>query len=128
RLVRQFLHQLGEENGRGKIQISDRALARLAQYPWPGNVAELKDVTRRLAVRVRRGAINVPDVDAVLPQLAERVPVEDMAFEDIVKAKLKSLLHQVADYPVDSLYEDVIARVERPLLTLVMEQAGQNQV
>jgi two-component system, NtrC family, nitrogen regulation response regulator GlnG len=146
RLVRYFLHQAGEESGRGKPSITDRALDRLAQYPWPGNVAELKDVARRIVLRPgaggRRaagasgqpgapgapGPIDCADVEAVLPQVAERIPLEDMALEEIVRAKLKGFLSRVGGYSIENLYDDVIARVERPLLALVMEHAEGNQL
>ncbi len=128
RLIKHFLSQMGEEVGRARVSITDRALERLSKYPWPGNVAELKDVARRLVLRLKRGPVDAADVEAVLPQVGERIPVEDMAFEELVRAKLRGFLHRVDGYPVDNLYDDVISRVERPLLALVMEHAGQNQL
>jgi two-component system nitrogen regulation response regulator GlnG len=128
RLIKHFFNQVGEEVGRTRVAITDRALDRLSKYPWPGNVAELKDVARRLVLRLKRGPVDVADVEAVLPQVGERIPVEDMAFEELVRAKLRGFLLRVDGYPVDNLYDDVISRVERPLLALVMEHAGQNQL
>ncbi len=102
-LVQHFLTLAAEEKGRGqgkgRVKITDAALERLARYPWPANVAELKDVTRRLvAIRSRAAsaALEADDVDSVLPRsvpdppppVAERVPAEEMAFEDLVRAKL----------------------------------------
>jgi two-component system, NtrC family, nitrogen regulation response regulator GlnG len=128
RLVRHFLASIGEELGRGRVSVTDRALTRLARYPWPGNVAELKDVLKRILVRAKRGAIDSPEVEAVLTPLAERIPAEEMAFEEIVRNKLAGFLRRVEGYPVENLYEDVIARVEKPLLALVMEHTGGNQL
>lgn len=54
--------------------------------------------------------------------------VESMGFEDIVRAKLRTFLRRVDGYPVANLYEDVIASVERPLLSLVLEHTGGNQL
>jgi Fis family transcriptional regulator, factor for inversion stimulation protein len=45
-----------------------------------------------------------------------------------VRAKLKGFLKRVDGYPVDNLYDEVIARVERPLLALVMEHAQGSQL
>ena len=128
RLVKHFLSQIGEEVGRSRVNVTDRALDRLAKYPWPGNVAELKDVARRLILRLKRGPVDSADVEAVLPQVGERIPVEDMAFEEMVRAKLRGFLQRVDGYPVENLYDDVVSRVERPLLALVMEHAGGNQL
>ncbi len=42
--------------------VSPDALALLESYKWPGNVRELKNVSERLVVRSRAGAIDVPDL------------------------------------------------------------------
>ncbi len=120
-------HYVGEV-GRGKMSIAARAHARLAQYPWPGNVAELKAIARRLVVRVDRARIEAGDVDEVLPVVAQRVPLEDMSFEDMVKAKLAGFLKRMDGYPVRDLYDKVLERVERPLFDLVLEHTGGNQL
>jgi two-component system, NtrC family, nitrogen regulation response regulator GlnG len=127
RLTRHFLKEAGEEIGHAAASVSTRALDRLAVYPWPGNVAELKDLCRKLVAAHKRGSIDVDEVDALLPQ-PERIPIEDMAIEELVRSKLKGFLRSVGDYPVENLYDDIIARVERPLLALVMEHAGGNQL
>jgi len=54
--------------------------------------------------------------------------VESMGFEEIVRAKLRSFLRRIDGYPVKNLYDDVIASVERPLLSLVLEHTGGNQL
>ena len=127
-LFARWIRHYGSEIGRGRPSVSSRALARLAAYPWPGNVAELKSIARRLVVRVARGRIEAGDIDEVLPVVAERVPLEDLAFEEMVKAKLAGLLARIDGYPVHDLYEKVLARVERPLFDLVLGHTGGNQL
>jgi two-component system nitrogen regulation response regulator GlnG len=116
------------EVGRSKLSIATRAHARLAQYPWPGNVGELKSIARRLVVRVSGSKIEAGDVDEVLPVVAQRVPLDDMSFEDMVKAKLAGFLKRMDGYPVRDLYDKVLERVERPLFDLVLEHTGGNQL
>jgi two-component system nitrogen regulation response regulator GlnG len=128
RLSAHFIRSLADEMGRPGMTFASRAIDRLQAYPWPGNVAELKDVMRRLMLRLPRGPVEASDVDAVLPHMAERVPLEDLSLEDLVQAKLRSFLRRVQGYDVKNLYDDVIARVERPLLELVLEQVGGNQL
>ena len=127
-LVERWLRHYAAEVGRAKPSVSSRALARLAEYPWPGNVAELKSIARRLVVRVTRAKIEAGDIDEVLPVVAARVPLEDLAFEEMVKSKLAGLLARVDGYPVHDLYEKVLARVERPLFDLVLAHTGGNQL
>ena len=127
-LFERWIRHYAAEIGRSKPTVSSRAIARLTAYPWPGNVAELKSIARRLVVRVPRARIEAGDVDEVLPVVAERVPLEDLAFEDMVKAKLAGLLARIDGYPVHDLYEKVLARVERPLFDLVLAHTGGNQL
>jgi two-component system nitrogen regulation response regulator GlnG len=127
-LFERWIKHYAAEIGRAKPTVSSRALTRLAEYPWPGNVAELKSIARRLVVRVSRARIEAGDCDEILPTVAARVPLEDLAFEDMVKAKLSGLLARIDGYPVHDLYEKVVARVERPLFDLVLAHTGGNQV
>jgi two-component system, NtrC family, nitrogen regulation response regulator GlnG len=127
-LFERWLRHYAAEIGRVKPTVSSRAIARLSTYPWPGNVAELKSIARRLVVRVTRARLEAGDVDEVLPVVAERVPLEDLSFEDMVKAKLAGLLARIDGYPVHDLYDKVLARVERTLFDLVLAHTGGNQL
>ena len=127
-LFERWLKHYAAEIGRAMPAVSRRALARLAGYPWPGNVAELKSIARRLVVRIARARIEAGDVDEILPVVAARVPLEDLAFEEMVKSKLAGLLARIDGYPVHDLYDKVLARVERPLFDLVLAHTGGNQL
>lgn len=127
-LVERWVRHYADEAGRGKLSVSTRAHERLVKYPWPGNVAELKDLARRLVAATDGARIEAGDVDTVLPRVAERVPLEELSFEDMVKAKLAGFLQRMDGYEVHDLYEEVIARVERPLFELVLSHTGGNQV
>ncbi|HVV87606.1 MAG TPA: helix-turn-helix domain-containing protein, partial [Kofleriaceae bacterium] len=127
-LVERWVRHYADEVGRGKLSVSTRAHERLVKYPWPGNVAELKDLVRRLVIETEGARIEAGDVDAVLPRVAERVPLEELAFEEMVKAKLSGFLDRMDGYELHDLYEKVIERVERPLFELVLARTGGNQV
>jgi two-component system, NtrC family, nitrogen regulation response regulator GlnG len=123
-----FVRQFAEEMHRGKIELASRVIDRLVRYPWPGNVSQLKDVCRRLLLRTRRGLIEVQDLDGILPELDDRVPLENMPFEEMVRSKLRGFLTRNKSHTIEGLYEEVIARVERPLIELVLEQTAGNQL
>jgi two-component system nitrogen regulation response regulator GlnG len=110
------------------LSFTSRAVDKLLAYSWPGNVAELRDVVRRLCLRKRRGPIELSDVEAVLPPIVERVPIESLSFEEMVRAKISALLQRMEGYPMEDLYDEVISRVERPLIELVLERTGNNQL
>jgi two-component system nitrogen regulation response regulator GlnG len=127
-LVDHFAHVEARELGLDRPGFAPRAIDKLCAYSWPGNVAEVRSVVRRLCMRARRGTIGVADVEAVLPPVLERVPAEQLSFEELVRAKIHALLVRMEGYPLEDLYEEVISRVERPLIELVLERTGNNQV
>ena len=127
-LFERWIKHYAAEVGRTKPTVSSRAITRLGEYPWPGNVGELKSIARRLVVRVKGTRIEAGDVDEILPTVASRVPLEDLAFEEMVKAKLAGLLDRIDGYPINDLYDKVVARVERPLFDLVLAHTGGNQL
>jgi two-component system, NtrC family, nitrogen regulation response regulator GlnG len=122
------IKHFARELGRGRITVSTRAYERLASYPWPGNVAELKIICRRLAIRAKGGQISASDVDLAIPIIAERVPLEALPFEDLVRSKLASLLRRLEGHAISDLYDQVLRRVEKPLFDIILEHTGGNQV
>jgi len=127
-LLDHFGRTESREIGGDKLSFHSRALDKLTAYSWPGNVAELRDVVRRLCLRRRKSQVELADVEAVLPPVEERVPVEQLSFEEMVRAKIRALLQRMEGYPIEDLYEEVISRVERPLIELVLERTGNNQL
>jgi two-component system nitrogen regulation response regulator GlnG len=127
-LLEHFGRTESREVGVDVLKFASRAIDKLTAYSWPGNVAELRDVVRRLCLRKRRGAAELGDVEAVLPPVTERVPVEQLSFEEMVRAKIRALLQRMEGYPMEDLYDEVISRVERPLIELVLERTGYNQL
>lgn len=127
-LLEHFSRTESREVGVDRLHFAPRAIVKLQGYSWPGNVAELRDVVRRLCLRSRRGPVDLGDIEAVLPPVTERVPVEQLSFEEMVRAKIRALLQRMEGYPIEDLYDEVISRVERPLIELVLERTGGNQV
>jgi two-component system nitrogen regulation response regulator GlnG len=127
-LLDHFGRAEAREVGVDRLTFANRAIDKLQAYSWPGNVAELRDVVRRLCLRKRRGPADLGDVEAVLPPVTERVPVEQLSFEEMVRAKIRALLQRMEGYPMEDLYDEVISRVERPLIELVLERTGYNQL
>jgi DNA-binding NtrC family response regulator len=49
-LIEKFLNDLAEESGTRKKEIEKDALKKLINYPWTGNIRELRNVTERLVI------------------------------------------------------------------------------
>ncbi len=123
-----FLDELAAQSAVPSRTLSPRALDQLSRYSFPGNLAELRDVIRRSALRARSAVIELGDVEAVLPPLHERVPLEELSLEAVVRTKIRTLLQRLEGYPITDLYEQVLEHIERPLLEEVLVRTAGNQL
>jgi two-component system nitrogen regulation response regulator GlnG len=120
-LVRYFVSRSAREFGKGVADVSDDALAALRAYPWPGNVRQLQSV-------VKQAILNA--VGPVLP--ADALPAEvrpggtpadrDPEGESDTLRCVRQRLRE----GTSNLYAEVIERVERELLTEVLDQTNGN--
>ncbi|MDG1276350.1 MAG: sigma-54 dependent transcriptional regulator [Algoriphagus sp.] len=49
-LVEKFLKDIAQENGDAKKEISKAAMSKLQEFPWTGNIRELRNVVERLVI------------------------------------------------------------------------------
>ncbi len=61
-LARHFIAKLRDRTCSRVSQVTDRALARLAEYPWPGNVRELENVIERALVLAEGQSLDLEDL------------------------------------------------------------------
>ncbi len=71
-----------------QLEISPGALAQLARHPWPGNVAQLRDVLRRIVALKRSGTIELADLPAECMSVGRRTftPLEALERDAITRA------------------------------------------
>ena len=62
RLIQHFFEHFRGQHGRPKLQLSDDALARMLEYPWPGNVRQLRNVVDSAVVMADDPEIVVGDL------------------------------------------------------------------
>jgi DNA-binding NtrC family response regulator len=79
-LIQHFLDTLSEKYHKPGIHLSPEVSARLAAYPWPGNIRELKNCIERAIILARTPMIDLdllPDSIRKEPSLADnsRLPV-----------------------------------------------------
>ncbi|MFC3414893.1 sigma-54-dependent transcriptional regulator [Algoriphagus hitonicola] len=60
-LVDKFLEDIAQESGEVKKKISKDALAKLQEYPWTGNIRELRNVVERLVI-LGESTISLEDI------------------------------------------------------------------
>jgi transcriptional regulator of acetoin/glycerol metabolism len=84
-LVRVFVARLTHGSD---LTVSPRAMRVLMRYRWPGNVAQLHTVVRRIVAQRRAGVIDVEDLPAEIATTTRRVltPLEAIECEAIIDA------------------------------------------
>ncbi len=65
-LAEHILERIAQQNGGGRLTISEGVLQRLSEYHWPGNVRELVNVLERAAIVCQGGVIRTRDLPARL--------------------------------------------------------------
>lgn len=61
-MVRAFLDQFAAEHGKPHLELSKRALQKLMQYHWPGNVRQLRNVVENLVLFSTSGVIDLDEL------------------------------------------------------------------
>jgi two-component system nitrogen regulation response regulator GlnG len=127
-LIAFFLEKINHEMGTSVVGVSPEAQALLVNHPWPGNVRELENTLLRAAV-LAPGRMLTP-ADLALPAVDVTSPTDfsELSLEEVVRRKLKDyLLHAAPLEPCD-LYAVVIGQVEKPLIELMLDYTGGNQL
>lgn len=127
-LARHFLDQAAAQ-GLPRRQLSADAVALLMAHDWPGNVRELENLMRRLAVLARDAVIDAEAIRGLMG--AYRTPSEpaEAGFDQAVRALLDRLAREApARLDDGTLYDRVIAEVERPLIAAMLARHGGNQL
>lgn len=124
-LVNYFLKRFSRELDKQADQISPEAMERLTSYTWPGNLRELQSVLKHAVVEATSPVI----VPAFLPEYVRGTcphsgPLSDSG--DGSNNELINFIQQQIGSGTQSLYDDVIQRVERTLLTEVLKQVDGN--
>ena len=109
------------------LRLDEGALARLAAHPFPGNLRELDQTLRRLALTAPGPAITAAQIDAALPTAAAPGAVQPLAYAVADHLRRYFDLHG-GDLPPAGLHARIIAEVERPLIALAMQATGGNQL
>jgi sigma-54 specific flagellar transcriptional regulator A len=118
-LVRDFIaHNVSE--GRGRVQLSARALAALALHSWSGNVRELGNLIERLSITCGGRVVEVRD----LPPKYR--PPQDWTLE--VKALDSSLCIAALDDPSQAIaVEDQVPLTDEATLSVLESEAFEPQ-
>ncbi len=90
-LVRHFIKKYSGRMGRDVGRISDKALARLLQYDWPGNIRELENIIEHTVALASGNVIHDFDLpDVVSPYITSK----SRSLKDMEEAHILSILDE----------------------------------
>jgi len=130
-LARHFLERAAEQ-GLPRKQLGDDAALVLEAHDWPGNVRELENMMRRIAVLSRDAVVNGPEVRLMLGDatgLRSAQADSDSDLATAIRSRLALIARQNPSLLDDgTLYDRIIAEVERPLIETILARHGHNQL
>ncbi len=128
-LIDHFLNRFSRELDKDVRTVSPQAMSLLTNYTWPGNLRELQSVLKHAVVEAS-GPLIVPDF---LPATVRHainsptaIPVEPAASTVGNEDELIRYIHQRLRAGTESLYDEIIQRVERTLLTELLTHVEGN--
>src|SRR5881628_1188739 len=125
-LIQFFIDKFNRDLGTVIVGVSDDVRELLMRHTWPGNVRELENALLRAAV-LARGRTLVPE-DFALAGQPRQATGDALPLEEAVRRRLADLLAADATALPSDLHALLISAVERPLIEVVLERAGGNQV
>jgi len=126
-LAEHLLLQAAEELGMQAPILLDDAAGLLERHEWHGNVRELKNVMRRLAVLTPGASITLSDVALALGHHDNTEQREETLSEAVTRCT-KQYFNQLGYAKAVNLYRHALEQIEPPLLLLVLERCRGNQI
>ncbi|MES0372445.1 MAG: sigma-54 dependent transcriptional regulator [Mariprofundaceae bacterium] len=121
-----LLKQAAEELDMNVPILLDDSLELLKRYDWYGNVRELKNVMRRLAVLTPGASITLSDVALAIGHHDQDDGQESLG--DSVRRTIKGYMDQLGYAEARGLHKHLLEQVEPALLVLVLEKCRGNQL
>jgi two-component system nitrogen regulation response regulator GlnG len=128
-LARHFLERAAE-SGLPRKALEGEAIDLLEQQDWPGNVRQLENLMRRLAALSRDDRISAGEIAIMLTDGNQPAPaLPDIAIDAAVRAFVERLARSEPSALDDgTLYDRLLAEVERPLIEAMLARHGGNQL
>ncbi len=122
-LISHFLKRFSLESGKNVREVSPEAMKLLSNYTWPGNLRELQSVLKHAVVEAN-GPVVVPEFlpETVRDANSESGPMVGSENDLLTDEGIIRFIHKRIKAGTETLYDDVIQRVERILLLELLQE------
>jgi len=127
-LAESLLAQSAQELSIAAPILLEPSIALLQRYDWYGNVRELRNVMRRLAVLTPGASITMSDVALALGQDSNQGSGRLETLEEAVTRCLKAYMDKLGYAEATGMHRHLLTLVEPALLKLVLEKCRGNQL
>ena len=103
-LTTYFLNKINRSMGTSVTGVAPEAMARILQYPWPGNIRELENVLLRAAVLAPGRLLTTADLSLSPSQAVLAEDVTELSLEEVIRRKLQPYFQQSLGNPPADLY------------------------
>ena len=127
-----FLTKFEADTGAAR-QMGDDARKLVHDYTWPGNVRQLENTMRRLALNSQTSSITRDELETVLGhQPDQESSATGAGKSDRLSASVERHLRRYFDLhggslPPAGIYARILSEFERPLIEISLEATGGNQ-
>jgi two-component system, NtrC family, nitrogen regulation response regulator GlnG len=127
-LIRFFLDKIRREMGTSVTGLAPDAETLLVGHAWPGNVRELENALVRASV-LASGRRTLTAADFSLSgESGGRRPPDDAPLDELIRRRLQATLRERGERFPPNLHALAVSWIEKPLIELVLERTGGNQV
>ncbi len=123
-LVEFFLYRISETGGSPPKTVSPEGMEYLTRLPWPGNIRELENVLKRLAVLESAQTMGVEQFRAAISDSKSDGDLHAPSLGSAVATRLNSLLAKGEASPHTSL----LAEVEKIMILETLASTGGNRL
>ncbi len=121
-----------ERDGAPRRRLSDEAVELLRAYSWPGNVRQLENAIRRLALTSQAGEISRSEVETTLGSQPAIAAVLRGGDSEKLSESIARHLRRYFDLhgqlmPPPGLYARILREMERPLIEIALDATAGNQ-
>ena len=124
RLAEHFLDQLAGD-GHPRAQLTPGALIALREFPWPGNVRQLRNVMEQASIEAECGVIGLPLIERLLTRSEDHHTVHPESHHSAVEGALAQPTASTAQ-PAETDWE-TLDQHERTHLIATLERTYYNK-